>query len=207
MRQTGPNPLAPATLSDGAITLPPDEARRAPRGPDAAITRPMAATRDDASRTSPRMARLPSDSDPDDTQPRIELPLTAPMSDPVIPSCRAQQAPTSWARGLAARIDAQLDDDFGSETPVVAPTARRAAGAARRRRPMRRASNRSTRSSGCTARRAIAPPSRARARIRRGARRYPTAEVDDDDIEAAIELAPPARSAHAIGVAKKKPTE
>jgi hypothetical protein len=34
---------------------------------------------------------------------------------------------------------------------------------------------------------------------------FPTAEVDEADIEAAIELAPPARR-NTIGIAKKKPT-
>jgi putative nucleotidyltransferase with HDIG domain len=116
---------------------------------------------------------------------------------------RSVDLPPAPRSSLAARVDAALVDEWGNETPVVAPTSaelrvlfgqpdptrqlpidevellqRRAAELAeadRRRRP---------------------PP--------------PTAEVDPDDIEAAIELAPPARrpvARNTIGVNRPKKSE
>ncbi len=178
-----------------------------PANIEAAVTNPRMPAQDDASRTEPRMHRLPTGAEPDDTQPRLELPLTAPpASDPSIALPGAlPEASTSWARGLAARIDAAIDDDFGGETPVIAPT--RAELQALLGTPLD-----ATRVQSVEEVEAL----QARARDRRSDRQlevtrrapYPTAEVDDADIEAAIELAPPARRpSNAVGVAKKKPTE
>jgi putative nucleotidyltransferase with HDIG domain len=96
-----------------------------------------------------------------------------------------RMAESSWRSGLSARLEAQLDDEFGAETPIVAPT---------------RAELQALLG---------APPDVTKKQsleeleeLHRRAAPKPTAEVDDEDIEAAIELAPRARQP--IGVAKKK---
>jgi putative nucleotidyltransferase with HDIG domain len=125
-----------------------------------------------------------------DTQPN--LPLRAPaISSPAI---AVPKSP--WSRSLAKRIDAAMDDEFGAETPVSAPS----------RAELRALTD--------------APPEATRQqsieeieRLHRAARdpdatrRAPhptTNEVDPDDIVAAIELAPPAKRTGPIAVAKPK---
>jgi hypothetical protein len=107
-----------------------------------------------------------------------------------------------WSSGLAARIDAALDsDEWGSETPVIAPTRaelRALLGQPdpTRQQPLEEIERLQRRAAELAE---ADPPRRSP---------HPTAEVDPDDIEAAIELAPPARrplAASAIGVAKPKP--
>jgi hypothetical protein len=179
---------------------------------------------DDTSTTHPRMFRAVVDDDPsasasnlevgDATQPRLELPLRAPaMSDP---SMRIPAQDSGWRSGLAARIDAALDDDappprrsasrpddsFGGDTPVSPPT--RAEMQALRDAPPDPTRQQSFEEIERLHRAAQeARPSEPELFQRRV---HPTTEVDDADIEAAIELAPPARR-HTIGVAKKKPPE
>jgi putative nucleotidyltransferase with HDIG domain len=223
----------PAIPSDAAITLPPVPARRLPAmlldddanqrvtaertaaapPEDAGVTAPrMRASDDDIDATSPLpredielgasgpgLVRVPDDlSIGDTTSPSIDLPLRAPESNPAMP------AQSSWRTGLSGRLESALDDDFGTETPVVAPT----------KAELQALLN--------------SPPEVTREqsldeleRLHRAARNYPdpgadlltrrapfpTAEVDEADIEAAIEIAPPARRT-AIGVVKttkKKP--
>jgi putative nucleotidyltransferase with HDIG domain len=138
---------------------------------------------DESATTQPRMPRASSDDDTtdgqDDTQPRFDLPLLTPLST------------------LAERIDAQLDDNFGTDTPVSAPTKaelQAITGAAPD--PTRVAT--------------IEELERLKGNARRsdrdidGRSKTPTAEVEESDIEADIELAPPARRTGAIGVVKKK---
>jgi len=125
----------------------------------------------------------------------MELPLRAPASSPVIPL----PPDSPWAKSLAARLDAQLDDNFGTETPARAPT--RAELQALLDTPPD-----VTKQHNVEELQRLQQEARNRASepdldlTRRGS--YPTREVEDSDIEAAIELAPPARR-NAIGVAKK----
>jgi hypothetical protein len=149
---------------------------------DAASTQPSM-LRDDAASTQPTM---PAQDVGDDTSPNVEI----------------GKAETSWARGLEARLARQMEEDFGTETPVSAPT--RAELQALLNSPpdptrqqsfeeieaLHRKSRDSRTSEPALELTRRAPP--------------PTAEVDEEDIEAAIELAPAARR-NAIGVAKKKP--
>jgi hypothetical protein len=122
--------------------------------------------------------------------------ITAPAL-PVAPS-----ADSSWARGLAARIDAQLAGDFGTDTPVVAPT---------------KAELQALLDVPPDATRELSFDEVERLHRQKEARRsepeleltrrahYPTAEVREEDIEAAIEIAPSARRTGSIGIAKVKP--
>jgi hypothetical protein len=113
-----------------------------------------------------------------------------------LPSQRSAASEPPWPRGLADRVDASLErETWGTETPVVAPPP----GALRvllgvpdptRQQPI---------------------PEREllqRQAAQLGDRRppHPTAEVDPDDIEVAIEVAPPARRPHAhlVGAKSKK---
>jgi len=140
---------------------------------------------DDPSRTEP-------------TMPKLELPLRAPPTNPPF-----EQAPP-WASGLADRVEATLDgDEWQTETPVVPPT---------------RAELRALLGTPDLTRRQSVDELEALHRAaddvsepellphRRSAQ---TAEVDPDDIEAAIEIAPPARNRppSAIAVAKPKKPE
>ena len=154
---------------------------------DAAITQPRMPpmTADDAAITAPSMPAVTSG-------PAIALPPPPPGA--------------TWSKGLAARVDAQLDGDFGTETPVVAPTkaelqalldvppdATRELSFDEVERLHRQKAKEMRRSD---------PELEF---TRRG--NYPTAEVREEDIEAAIEIAPSARRTGSIGIAKKKPGE
>jgi hypothetical protein len=130
---------------------------------------------------------------------RVDLPLRA-----APPSSAPPRRKPGWASGLAARIDAAIDSDESNlETPVVAPTGAELRALLGQPDPTRRQPVDE-----------IAMLQRRAAEFQDGGppRRppHPTTEVDPDDIEAAIELAPPARrptNAHAIGVAKPKKSE
>jgi putative nucleotidyltransferase with HDIG domain len=110
---------------------------------------------------------------------------------------------SSWARRLAARLDAQMDEDFGTETPIVAPTRAQlqamldAAPEVTRKQPIEEIERLHH-----EALQARERPSSEDLDFNRRAHR-PTSEVDENDIESSIEIAPPARGT-AIGVAKKK---
>jgi hypothetical protein len=180
---------------------------------DEAITIPPPFRGEDASRTEPRLPRRAPDPErtasldpiaPDnaDTEPRIELPLPAPGAS--LPDLPAPPPESPWARGLAARIDAHLDeaiDEFGAATPVHAPAKadlQALLGAAPE--PTRRQSLDELEALHRAAR--DQRPSDPELELRRPPPR--TAEITDDDIEAAIELAPAARRS-SLGIAKKKP--
>ncbi|MEO6775799.1 MAG: HDIG domain-containing metalloprotein [Kofleriaceae bacterium] len=126
------------------------------------------------------------------------------VTDPEIRLEQASPTPTPWARGLAARID-HLDDEFGRDTPT---------------RPPSRAELQALVDSPPDATRQQSIEEIERLQHDPAARRsqeelnftprrnpFPTAEVSEDDIEAAIEIAPSARRTGSIpiGVAKPKP--
>ncbi|MEO8705082.1 MAG: hypothetical protein ABI867_33825, partial [Kofleriaceae bacterium] len=139
---------------------------------------------DDAARTEP-------------TMPAFELPLRAPPTKP--------PPHQDWKTSLAARIDAKLDgDEWSTETPVVPPTKAELRALLGAPDPTRKLSldelERLHRAVDET-------PSEPEVLLRRPGSK--TAEVDAEQIEAAIELAPPARNRPptAIGVAKPKKPE
>jgi cyclic-di-AMP phosphodiesterase PgpH len=197
MRPPGPN------LLDDMITLRPQYEARGDlvveRADDGSVTIEPGAPRashgdsDDAVITRPRMLV-----DPGDTMPSLEMPLRAPPSAPaipVVPATAEDSAESSWVRGLAARLDAQIEQDFGAETPASPPT----------RAELQALSGSApdvTRQQSLDELEALQRQTRREHdQVTRRAP-YPTAEVDDADIEAAIELAPPARR-NALGIAKK----
>jgi hypothetical protein len=145
----------------------------------------------DSAATNPRLDLREDDapSSRDDTSPRVELPLPAP----------ADSSP-AWSRGMAARIDAQLDEGFGTDTPQRAPSRAELQALLdsppdpTRVQPLEEI-ERLQRATSARRSQPVLDPTRRVA--------PPTAEVDEDDIEAAIELAPAARRG-AIGVEKKK---
>lgn len=103
----------------------------------------------------------------------------------------------AWVKTLAARIDAE---DFGTDTPPRAPT--RAELQALVDTPPDPTRKQSLDELEALHAKSLERSSEPELFARRP---HPTAEVSDDDIEAAIELAPQARKS--IGVAKKKPGE
>lgn len=179
----------------------------------------------------------------DVTRPRVVMPLSAPPpSNPEI-----KVPPPDWAKRLAARIDAELDNDFGGETPVVAPTKSQLQALIHGNNPdvtkkqsiddlerlrseaevseveiLRKRIDPTHELSSSDLMALAKPPSRERTppthelsssalmALAKPAKPPPrkivhTEEVDPDDIESAIEVAPPARRpSTAIGVAKKK---
>ena len=182
-RTSGP-PL-PVDL-DNAVTNPPPLRGRPSSGPPALLI-----DDEDASATAPSM-------------PRLELPLKAPPSSS--PSISPPPAPDSpeWAKGLAARIDAALDepgdDPWSMETPVHAPSKAELRSLLGQPDPTRQQSLDELEALHRRASEA-SDPSLPVLQDRRHP--FPTAEVDPDDIESAIEIAPPARRApSAIAVAK-----
>jgi hypothetical protein len=187
----------PPAARKRAATLPPMPLRRAPTAP-------------------PPNRTAGNDYDPETTNPRLRMPLPAPpASDPEIalppaPSAAPSPAPAKKP-SLAERIDAAIenfdgdsdagpDPAFGGETPVAAPTP------AQLRALI--GSPDVTRRQHIDELERLHHEARAAAEAPAPRRSHPTAEVDDDDIEAAIDLAPPARrAALAVGIAKKKPAE
>lgn len=215
--------------SDAAVTKP------HPKQPAVEFDSSTAMPAMPAMPATPRSARgtaEEAEADPesgDDTRPALQLPLPAPsMSDPSIdlgdlitpPAPRpdkridgridkrpeqpaTSEGPTTWARGLAARIDAS-GDEFSQDTPARPPT----------RGELQASSDvapDTTRQQSIEEieklqRSPIARRSSEELEFtRRGP--YPTSEIREEDIEAAIELAPSARRTGAIpiGIAKKKP--
>jgi hypothetical protein len=140
---------------------------------------------DDAGKTEP-------------TMPKLELPLRAPPTNP--PPGQDPQ----WS-SLAARVDAALDtgDEWQIETPVVAPTKAELRALLGAPDPTRKQSVDELE----RLHRAVADDVSEPELLPQ--RRFPniTNEVDPDDIEAAIEIAPPARRTGSIAVAKPKKPE
>jgi putative nucleotidyltransferase with HDIG domain len=146
----------------------------------------------DAGVTEPSLPVLSiGDQRRDDAPPRPGPPTAPPGRKP------------GWASGLAARIDAAIEgDDWGPETPVAPPTKAELRALTGNPDPTRRQPVDELQ----------LLQRRAAELVERDARRsaHPTAEVDPDDIEAAIEVAPPARrptNANAIGASKPKKSE
>jgi cyclic-di-AMP phosphodiesterase PgpH len=206
---TGPMPAAPQLEiieRAGDSVSPPITL---PKKDDAAITRPRMPVQ--AAITQPAMlaAKLADD----DTEPSIPSAADTSPSIPVAmgsdPAITLPPPPPtkSWSAGLAARVDAKLDGDFGTDTPVSAPT--RAELQALRDVPP-----------DATRKLSFDEVEKLHRQKERDMRRsepeldftrrahYPTAEVREEDIEAAIEIAPAPRRTGAIGIAKtKKPTD
>jgi hypothetical protein len=186
----GPGDPAAAAVSvqddDARVTLP-----RAPTAPPPSAARALAQIHDpDAGVTEPSLPVLAVGD-----QRRVDVAVQpAPEAD----------AGARWAAGLAARVDAALDSDgWSKETPVAGPTSaelRMLLGQAdpTRQQPVEdieRLQRRAAELGGGN------PPRRSP---------HPTAEVDPDDIEAAIEVAPPARRPvhpNAIGAVKPRKPE
>ncbi len=175
--------------------------------PDAGATQPRfsRAPSEQAAATQPNMPRAQTDepqSRNDDTQPRVELPLPAPaMSDPHMPiQPPAPPTRSTWAKKLASRLDS--DEEFGTDTPVSAPT--KAELQALLDTPLDPTRQQTYEEIEKLHRQAQARRSEPELDF---SRRPPhaTAEVREEDIEAAIEVAPAARRTGAIGIAKKKP--
>jgi hypothetical protein len=190
---------------------------------DAAVTKPhpKQPARDSVEDAATQEPDSEPDSEPDDdTRPALQLPLPAPsMSDPAIDlgdlagppprggksveSRPTSEAQTRWARGLAARIDAS-GDEFSHDTPARPPT--RGELQASSDVPPDATRQQSIEEIERLQRSPIARRSSEELEFTRRAP-YPTAEVREEDIEAAIQIAPSARRTGAIpiGVAKKKP--
>jgi putative nucleotidyltransferase with HDIG domain len=118
------------------------------------------------------------------------------------PSMLAAQTLPGWSNGLAERVDAALESGtWGKETPVAAPTSAELRALLGHPDPTRRQPVVELEQ---LQRRAVelaeADPARRPP--------HPTTEVDPDDIEAALEVAPPARrhaGGHAVIRPRKKP--
>jgi cyclic-di-AMP phosphodiesterase PgpH len=180
LRRPPADPVAAAALGtlneDARVTLP-----RTPLAPPASTARALAHIQDpDAGVTEPSIPVLAVGD-----QRRIDVPLRPDPAPAPAPEARSDQA--GWAAGLAARVDAALDSDsWGKETPIVGPTSaelRVLLGQAdpTRQQPIEEIERLQRRAAELSA---GEPPRRSP---------HPTTEVDPDDIEAAIEVAPPAR--------------
>jgi hypothetical protein len=142
---------------------------------------------EDASRTEPSL-------------PRVELPLRAPATDPPAPS-RVQDG--SWAAGLASRVDRAIDE-WSVETPIKPPTKAELRALLGTPDPTKEQSLDEIERLQLEARSIPSEPDILHPR------NHPqTHEVDPDDIEASIELAPKprTRSPEALAVAKPKKPE
>ena len=201
-RTSGPPP--PSDL-DNAVTNPPP-LRRNPSGPQAPKLAGVLLPEDDASSTAPRLPvtpithvghvsgqiRLEDNARTQPTMPKLELPLRAPPTDPPRTS-------------LAERIDAALEDEWGNETPIVPPTRAELRALLGAPDPTRKQSIAEIERLHRAAKDDSAASEPELFSSRRPA--PSTAEVDPDDIEAAIELAPPARRPTSVAIAKPKKPE
>jgi len=186
-RVTNERPAASLPADDASIT--------SPNLPEPTMEGPGFSPRpgvEDAGRTEPSMSRF-------------EMPLQAPPQSfpgivPPPPPSSARGVPSS----LAARIDARLSgDEWSTETPVVAPTPAELRALLGSPDPTRQQSLDEIERLHAASREEVPEPDFLQRR-RIG---MPTTEVDPDDIESAIEVAPPARRPHAVAVAKPKKSE
>ena len=150
----------------------------------------------DEARTNPAMPRFVDERD--------SLPLRAPPTKP--PATRPSKPPPG-AMSLASRIDAAMaSDEWSPETPVKAPTSAELRNLLGQPDPTRQQSIEEIERLHRASRDVETPDPEILNRPRRA--HHSTNEVDPDDIEAAIEILPPARRPSTIGVAKpKKPHE
>jgi len=205
-RTAGPPP--PADL-ETAITNPPPFRRRPSDGPITSLPGLIAeaahqVTSDLEERiTGERSAIKPVEDNArtEPSMPRFELPLRAPPS--LAP--QNQQQKKHWAAGLADRIDKALGDEWSTETPVVPPSPAELRSLLGAPDPTRKQSLDELEALHRAATETPSEPDILNPRRPKGS----TAEVDPDDIEAAIEIAPPARkpTGNAIAVAKPKKPE
>jgi hypothetical protein len=148
---------------------------------------------EDHSRTEPSM-------------PRFELPLTAPPAS--YPGIVPPPPPPSRtkSRELAERVDAQLHaqrDEWSAETPVRGPSPAELRALLGSPDPTKQQSLAELERLHREAKEEMSEPDFLHRRIAP----MPTAEVDPEDIESAIEVAPPARRPNAVAVAKPKKSE
>jgi hypothetical protein len=165
---------------------------------DLGVTAPRMPVHPPIGRTSPFDAEDAGRTEP--SLPRVDLPLRAPPTHPP-PNSGAQDG--SWAGGLAARIDSAVDE-WGTETPVMAPSKAELRALLGAPDPTRQQSIEELERLHEAARELHSDPEILPPRPTSN-----THEIHPDDIEASIEIAPRARtrSPSAIGVAKpKKPT-
>ncbi|MDQ3334377.1 MAG: HDIG domain-containing protein [Myxococcota bacterium] len=202
---TNPPPLRRTMMPPVATRLPAfmiedDMKLTAPRKPISAAR--AASILDDASRTEPAI-------------PKIDLPLKAPASNPNIdlPDAGATLSgdPLRKAIGLASRAESVERDEWSAETPVVAPSKaelRALLGVpdVTRKQSIDEIDRLHLAAMNVDSDPEILPPPAILDSPSGGTRRpMPiTAEVDPDDIESAIEVAPPARRT-AIGISKPQP--
>ena len=218
-----PQPAAPST-DDAAVSQPalagptPAQPRLADTlGSDARVTATHDVDAADrfASSFDPKLDPLPDEApysgiDAGVTEPsmpvleigdqrRVDVPLRSVAR--TVPTSSPPHRKPRWSSGLAARIDAAFDsDDWGRETPVVAPTRAELRALTGHPDPTRQVPLDELEILQRRAAELAEAESPRRAP-------HPTSEVDPDDIEAAIELAPPARRpthANAIGAKPKK---
>jgi len=170
------------------------------------LTNERAAARqpaDDASITSPALPKVEDAGRTEPSMPRFDLPLKAPPSS--YPGLRPPPAPPRSSPGeLAARMEARLSgDEWSTETPVVAPTPAELRALLGSPDPTRQQSLDELERLHRAAQEEVSEPDFLHRRIAP----MPTREVDPDDIEAAIEVAPPARRPNSVAVAKPKKSE
>ncbi|MGE3544864.1 MAG: hypothetical protein AB7L28_13075 [Kofleriaceae bacterium] len=222
-------PPSPVTL-DNAVTNPPLNRSAGSRPPASQARRPaaMIVDEDEVRVTLKRMAVTPEGAPLGDDDKTRETKAAPPgerdheLDDPAttVPVMRvrpptlpdppppAKQPPPGWSRGLAARVDAALDgDEWSNETPVVAPTKAELRILLGTPDPTREQSIEEVEALHRVAAAEAAAAYEAQPELLPARRPLPnTAEVDPDDIEAAIEIAPPARKpSTAIAVAKTTP--
>jgi len=164
----------------------------------------VSAASDDAGITEPSMPALAiGDERSVDLRPAPPPPPPGRREGSASPASGAGEGEAGRATGLAARVDAALSDDWGKETPIASPTSAELRVLfghpdPTRQLPLEEVELLQRRAAelaqGDSPRR---PPA-------------PTAEVDPEDIEAAIEVAPPARrpvAKNTIGVTRPKKTD
>ncbi len=152
---------------------------------------------DEARRTKPS---LPAVEDAGRTEP--SMPTFAALTGPPTPP------PMSTTPGLAARIDAAIEgDEWGTETPIRAPTPAELRALLGQPDPTMQQSLDELERLHAESELHAQAEETGKPELFQRRHPMPTSEVDEDDIEAAIELAPPARRANAIAVAKPKKSE
>lgn len=170
-----------------------------------AVSASEAAGDDEARRTQPS---IPAVEDAGRTEPsmqRFELPLQAPPASS--PSIKPPPPPPkALTPGLAARIDAAIvGDEWGTETPIRAPSPAELRALLGQPDPTKQQSLDEIERLHAESQAHAQAEEDARPEIFTRRAPMPTSEVDDDDIEAAIEVAPPARRKTTTSVAVAKP--
>lgn len=219
-------PPAPVDLDNAVTNPPPLRGRPSTRPPMRFGERPSATPHEDV--TMPAMRIEPEDA-ARNTQPMIaaavvDAATTSPSilkvqdvpdagrTDPSMPAFAhvahatpPAPPPKSKTPGLAARIDAKIDrDEWNVETPIKAPTAAELRALLGQPDPTMQQSLDDIDRLHAEAAAQVQAEQDAQPEILSRRHPMPTSEVDEDDIEAAIEIAPPARRPNSIAVAKKK---